>query len=75
MAKKLFEVNLEYTIYVMAESGLEAQEIAERNIRDETPDHADYYFADKKTVPAAWVDSIPYGGDDDETVGQILGIK
>jgi hypothetical protein len=73
----LYVVNLDRTICVMADTPDEAEEIALQWEREEIgnpPDwiHAHLASAAGEFLPAQWFDSIPYGGDDDRTVRQIL---
>lgn len=74
--KQLYAVHIEDTIMVMAEDEHSAEEKALYAQRHEVDTDPDVYMAfivsDIKEVPAAWVDSIPYGEDQDRTCKQIL---
>ncbi len=63
MTKKLYLV--EKKAYVMAENELEAGVI-------DTGDGASVEVLEALSVDSDWWDLIPFGGDDDNTCGQIL---
>jgi hypothetical protein len=74
--KRLYQVHIEDTIMVMAEDEHSAEEkalYAQRHEEDADPDACIAFTVnDIKEVSAAWIDSIPYGEDQDRTCQQIL---
>ena len=66
--KKLYEVQM--TVYVMAEDENEACSIATQFDVDIPSEDCEIYEA--CVVPTVWLDSIPYGSDDDKTCWEIL---
>jgi len=64
--KKLYEVEIRY--YVMAENETEAEAIR-------TDDGVTLEVNEAFTVDSEWWDTIPFGGDDDRTCGEILGAQ
>jgi hypothetical protein len=76
----LYRVDLERTIYVMASSRREAEQVAVRNEREEVGGGDPSAYASEENylflVPEEWQDSIPYvpyGAEQDErTVRAIL---
>ena len=74
MEGKLYEVKLEYTVFVVADCEDEAIHEARCNVDREEYDLADAHEMKKgDAIPASWVNSLPYGStDDDETVGKIM---
>ena len=79
MAKKLFEVEPSGSIYVMAEDADEAADTARHECEksDITWDAHEVapMMVDGKpliAIYAEWEKAIPYGGDDDKTVGEIV---
>ena len=66
--KKLYEVQM--TVYVMAEDEAQAHFAAIDNGVEIPFEDCEIYEA--RVVPAAWIDSIPYGSDDDKTCWEIL---
>jgi hypothetical protein len=72
--KKLFEVTIEKTIYVLADDEREAE--LEANTFESEEDGsvlACNEIRDPARVPNEWMDSIPYGENpDDLTIKQIL---
>lgn len=76
---RLFRVKLERTLYVLAKDAREAEQIGERNEREECGNDLDFCNATPATdlakVPAEWRDSLPYapwGHKEEKTVEQIL---
>lgn len=67
MAKQLFEVTKTY--YVMAEDEQEANDFKPEL------DGCDSEAFPAESVNATWWDSLPFGGDDDRTCGQIITEK
>lgn len=76
---RLFRVQLERTLYVLAKDAREAEQIGERNEREECLNDLDFCHAtpatDLSKVPVEWRDSLPYapwGHKEEKTVEQIL---
>lgn len=83
--KKLYMVKIERTIMVLADSDDEAADVAleyeSEEIINGDPQgiyvfevNSGIYFKTTLRIPKEWMDSIPYGGDDDKTVQEILKI-
>ena len=72
--KKLYVVDIQHTIYVMAEGEDSAEEVATRGIREfgDTP-HVSAVECGGGPVDPEWLGSIPFGEDSDRTVADILG--
>lgn len=72
--KKLYEVEVEHTVYVMAESESEAEDVALQGIADvdDTPRVYTNEVIESTPVSRDWRGSVPFGSDDRRTVGQIL---
>jgi hypothetical protein len=66
--KKLYEVQM--TVYVMAVDEAQAHFVAIDNSVEIPFEDCEIYEA--HAVPPAWIDSIPYGSDDDKTCWEIL---
>lgn len=84
--KKLYIVEIERTIMVVADNDKEARAIALENENDEMdmsePRGICVYDVDtennpkiKASIPKDWMNCIPYGGNDDKTVQEILALK
>lgn len=76
---RLFRVQLERTLYVLAKDAREAETVAERNEREECGNDLDFCHATPATdlakVPVEWRDSLPYapwGHKEEKTVEQLL---
>jgi hypothetical protein len=76
---RLFRVQLERTLYVLAKDAREAEQIGERNEREECGNDLDSCHAtpatDLSKVPVEWRYSLPYapfGYKEEKTVEQIL---
>ena len=76
---RLFRVQLERTLYVLAKDAREAERIGERNEREECGNDLDFCHAtpaaDLAKIPVEWRDSLPYapwGHKEGKTVEQIL---
>lgn len=76
---RLFRVQLERTLYVLAKDAREAEQIGERNEREECGNDLDFCHATPATdlakVPVEWRDSLPYAPWDhkeEKTVEQLL---
>ena len=69
---KLYRVEIEHMTYVLADSYVEAEEIAVLHLADENVlDHCHAEpFAASEVVPSQWQDAIPWGDGDDRTVAQ-----
>ena len=77
MSKKLFHVNLEYDLVVVADDENEAERIAKSVMRDESAEATLVSATEMKNKsdipPGGWEDNcIPWGSEDDDTIGQIL---
>jgi len=74
MGKRLYEVTIEHTLFVMAESRQEAKGEALRNVREEGPESVipREVTSHRHPVPPHWRDSYPWGGDLDKTVGELV---
>ena len=74
--KKLFEVGIENTIYVMAKDCKEAESLARRSFNQEDPYNFEYGASE--VLPSTygidfnWKDSVPYESDDNKTCGEIF---
>ena len=73
--KRLWRVSVETTIYVMAEDWVSAQDCAERNAKYETGVSLARIVESINSVSPGARDSIPYGGDGERTIRQILRDK
>jgi hypothetical protein len=74
-AMKLYEVKIERSIMVMAESETKAAELGWYHEKDELDNDGvlgAWQIENIQEVPPEWRDSIPYGGVDDKTCAQIL---
>jgi hypothetical protein len=71
--KKLYVVDVTHTVYVVAEDPQEADRTARRGIR-EYGDDPICSASEVKDGPIDpdWRDAVPYGGEDERTVSQIL---
>ncbi len=67
--KKLYEVEIEDRIYVMAESSAEAEAVAMSEFKYDF--EFDYNAFETDTCFHVWQNEIPYNSDDNKTVGQI----
>ncbi len=79
-AKRRFEVIWSGRCFVMAESASAAEEEAAEAVRDDGIGAGSGVesFAREWSPPEAppeWENAIPWGGDDDRTVGEILRAK
>jgi hypothetical protein len=77
MAKKLFEVVWSGRCFVMAESATEAECVAVDAVQDDGVGEGVGLEAfprewGKSEAPREWENAIPWGSDDDRTVGEIL---
>lgn len=74
--KQLYAVTIERVIMVMAESEDDAESLAERHERDEIVNEPELVVTslvdDIHDIPAPWLDSLPYGGDDDRKCEEIF---
>ena len=72
--KKLYEVETELVLYVMAENESEAITIAQKNIREEADNLWEHQFSAYRPTRyyANWENEIPYGSDSDQTVKEIM---
>lgn len=75
--KKLYEVEVELTIYVMAESESEAVDIAQEHAKEEIDNLPKFNFtaARPECCPTSWEDGYPYGSYENNTVGEILELE
>ena len=74
--KKLYKVNLEYTILLMAENAALAKSEAESLVGEDGANIADMVIArEVKTlddIPMEWRDSLPFDDYDNETCAEIV---
>jgi len=72
--KKLYEVETELILYVMAENESEAIVVAQRNIRGEADSLSEHQFSAYRPTHywANWENEYPYGADTNQTVGEIM---
>lgn len=71
MSKELFEVNIR--LYVMAKDFSEAKQVAIDEAGYEL-DMCDFEIHKATSFPQSWKGAIPFGGDDDRTVDEIVGM-
>lgn len=70
---KIFEVSVTKTLYVLAEDEQEAELEAGTYESEEDGDvHVEREITSMDQVYEQWKDSLPYGGDGDLTIKQIL---
>lgn len=73
MDKKLYRVDVSFTLYVLADDSFGARDLAQQHVREESPDET---YATEITDPlhidSDWRNALPYGGDEDKTCLQIL---
>jgi len=77
---KLWRVEIEHFCYVLAENAEKAEEIGldavENNDGGVSLVHSKAQIASLiKNIEREWVYSIPYGGPDDQTIYEILGVR
>ena len=72
--KRLYEVETELILYVMAESESEAVVVARRNIREEADNLWDHQFSAYRPTHynVNWENGYPYGSDTNQTVKEIM---
>lgn len=70
--KKLYVVDVQHTVYVMAEDERAAEREALAGIR-EFGDEPDCTVNEVKRLPVdpEWANAIPYGSEDERTVSQV----
>ena len=69
----IYRVLVGYEICVKAESKMDAQHEAERNVRGEIPDELWAEEIDEAgDVPIGWRDSVPYGEYQNRTTTELL---
>jgi hypothetical protein len=71
--KKLYAVDVQHTVYVMAEDPQEAERTARHGIR-EYHDEPICSVSEVKNGPIDpdWREVVPYGAEDERTVSQIM---
>ena len=71
--KKLFVVDVQHTVYVLAEDEAEAGREGVKGIHD-CGDESRILAQEVKNGPVLrdWLGAVPYGGEDEKTVGEIL---
>ena len=73
---KLWQVNIERSIFVVADTENDAERIALRNEREECYNDPDFVNAFEVTdiarVPKVWRDDRPYGENGGKTIADIL---
>ena len=72
--KKLFEVEIESQMYVMAENRSQAEKVAREEVEiNDNVYELDYFAVEAGThLLAGFEDTIPYNSDDDKTVGELI---
>ncbi len=72
--KKLYEVEVELTLYVMAENGSDAISTGRKNAPEELSDLPEFNFTAIRPdyYMANWENSNPYNSDTDQTVKEIV---
>lgn len=71
--RKLFKVEIERTVMVMAEDEKEAERLALYYEREEEAENTFLSVVkDLSEVTDDWKESIPYGSEDDQTCEQLL---
>jgi len=72
--KKLYEVETELILYVMAESESEAVAVAQRNAGEEAENLTSFEFTAFRPTHylANWENEYPYGADTNQTVKEIM---
>lgn len=71
--KKLYVVDMQHTVYVMAEDERDAEREARRGIREYGDDPVCSVSEVKGgPIDPGWSDAIPYGSENDRTVAQIV---
>jgi hypothetical protein len=78
--KKLYEVTIEFPVYVMAESVADALYVGHRYARDELSNLGDATtnakeVKDARELESEYLHSPPYGGDGETTCKQLLGTR
>lgn len=69
--KKLYRV--EITMMVMADDVFDAMAVAEQSV--DQSNTGEFEVAPATSTPSEWYDLVPYGSDDDLTVGEILKLQ
>ena len=75
---KLYVVEIERTMLVLAENEQEAEETAESCEQEEMHNFSATFrvmTAERRNVPPQWLNAIPYGGSSDDTVRQIMAAE
>ena len=76
MSKKLYKVNLEYTVLLMAENAALAESEAESLVGEDGADTADMVISHEvkelDDIPIEWRDALPFNNYDNETCAQIV---
>jgi hypothetical protein len=77
MAKKMFVVRVEMDMVVMAVDELAAKHEAEFNAEEEIGNGSAEFWVSHEAkvntdVPPRWLNCIPWGGDDDRTVSDLI---
>lgn len=71
MPKRLFTVDVEVAIVVVADSESEAEEIARRAVRVEDGAEVDTMAFETNRLPPDWdMECVPFGAADGQTIGQ-----
>lgn len=66
---KLYEVNIHYRIYVVADDGDDAEDMARSAVNEESPKYADVDEITRKSeIDREWRGAIPHGATDDKKV-------
>ena len=72
--KKLYEVEVDFTMFVMAEDESKAKDVAQANVNEEIDNlnSRDFGISRTKFYPYNWENAYPYGSDTNQTVKEIL---
>ena len=74
--KKLYKVNLEYTVLLMAENAAIAESEAESLVGEDGANTADMVISHEvkglDDIPIEWRNSLPFNNYDNETCAQIV---
>lgn len=70
--KRLYRVELELALPVVAESGKEAQEIALAHFREEYVTEGDFWASSSDSWSSEELNALPWGENEDRTVAEWL---
>jgi hypothetical protein len=73
MRKKLWLVNIDMDLFVVADSRREAERLGRKHASEEASNGVFHIRARPPcSVSSDWMETIPYGGEDDKTVREYL---